>query len=155
MMRIPGLGSVKDHKNARSAGKNSRLFHFYWIKLIVHFSADLFEASDESEKGEEKIPTDTRTEPESAASNGANVTEGVTTSLPNGTMSWETHNLRHLQRSPNVGPEPAHVTSWNRAAARQLSSGGGPEFPSSTRQPRLVQVQQQPTAQPGNNQPTV
>ncbi|XP_056889633.1 T-box transcription factor TBX3-like [Takifugu flavidus] len=115
MMRIPDLGSVKDHKNSRTA------------------------ASDESEKDKEKIPTETRTEPVTAASNDARVTGDVITSLPDGTKSCETHNLRHLQRSPYVGPESTHVTSWNGAAARQLSPAGGPEFPSSTRQPLLVQ----------------
>lgn len=152
MMRIPDLGPVKDHKNSRAAGKNSYLFHIYWIKLIVHFSAELFEASDESEKDEEKIPTETRTEPVTAASNDARVTGDAITFLPDGTKSCETHNLRHLQRSPNVGPESAHVTSWNGAAARQLSPAGGPEFPSSR---LLVQVQQLPNIQPGNNQHTL
>lgn len=155
MMRIPDLGSVKDHKNSRTAGKNAIFFIFYWIKLTVHFSADLFEASDESEKDKEKIPTETRREPVTAASTEARVAGDVITCLPDGTKSCETDNLRHLQRSPNVGLDSAHVTSWNGVAARQVSPAGGPEFPSGTRQPLLVQVQQLPTVQPGNNQHTL
>lgn len=115
----------------------------------------IFEASDESEKDEEKIPTETRTEPVTAAPADARVTGDVITSLPDGTKSCETLNLRHLQRSPYVGLESAHVTSWSGAASGQLSPAGGPEFPSSTCQPLLVQVQPLPTIQPGNNQHTL
>lgn len=119
----------------------------YIFQIISDY---FFEASDESGKDEEKIPTKTRTDPVSAVSNGADVTDDVITSLPDGTMSCKTHNLRRLQRSTNMGPDSAHVTSWNGAAAPQPRSAGGPVFPTSTRQPLLVQVQQ-PANQPSNH----